>query len=69
MTQNLYERQGKAITNFEWTLPKAQSDLAHDMLKNPYNFDFLNVGEEAQERDVEQLLQEVAAGQKLPRGR
>ncbi|MFN0037411.1 MAG: DUF1016 N-terminal domain-containing protein [Saprospiraceae bacterium] len=53
MKQNLYERQGKAITNFEWTLPKPQSDLAHDTLKNPYNFDFLNIGEEAQEREVE----------------
>lgn len=56
MKQNLYERQGKAITNFEWTLPKPQSDLAHDMFKNPYNFDFLNIGNEALERDVEQAM-------------
>jgi predicted nuclease of restriction endonuclease-like (RecB) superfamily len=56
MKQNLYERQGKAITNFEWTLPKPQSDLARDTLKNPYNFDFLNLGEEAMERDVEQAM-------------
>ena len=36
---NLYERQGKAITNFEWTLPKPQSDLALETFKNPYNFE------------------------------
>lgn len=53
---NLYERQGKAITNFEWTLPKPQSDLALETFKNPYNFDFLNVGNEALERDIEQAM-------------
>lgn len=56
MQQNLYGRQGKAITNFEWTLPKPQSDLALETLKNPYNFDFLQVGEEALERDIEQAM-------------
>jgi predicted nuclease of restriction endonuclease-like (RecB) superfamily len=54
--QNLYERQGKAITNFARTLPKPQSDLAIETLKNPYNFDFLNMGDEALERDVEQAM-------------
>ena len=34
---NLYERQGKAITNFEKILPDAQSDLAQEMTKDPYN--------------------------------
>ena len=52
----LYERQGKAITNFELTLPKPQSDLAKETLKNPYNFDFLTLGKEAQERDIEDAL-------------
>lgn len=52
----LYERQGKAVTNFELTLPKHQSDLAKDILKDPYNFDFLLLGSEAQERDVENAL-------------
>lgn len=56
MKGNLYERQGKAITNFEWTLPKPQSDLALETFKNPYNFDFLQLGDEAQERDVEQAM-------------
>jgi predicted nuclease of restriction endonuclease-like (RecB) superfamily len=54
--QNLYDRQGKAITNFERTLPKPLSDLAIETLKNPYNFDFLQLGEEALERDIEQSM-------------
>jgi predicted nuclease of restriction endonuclease-like (RecB) superfamily len=56
MFQNLYERQGKAITNFERTLPKPQSDLAIEILKNPYNFDFLSMGDEALERDIEKAM-------------
>lgn len=53
---NLYQRQGKALTNFELTLPKPQADLAKDLFKNPYNFDFITLGKEAQERDVEDAL-------------
>lgn len=49
----LYERQGKAITNFEQTLPELQSDLANQVLKDPYSFDFLSLDSEAQERDIE----------------
>lgn len=52
----LYHRQGKAITNFENTLPQPQSDLAKEMLKNPYLFDFLNLSEEAKERELENAL-------------
>ncbi len=52
----LYGRQGKALTNFANTLPAPQSDLAQQVLKDPYNFDFLGLGEEASERDVEQTL-------------
>lgn len=52
----LLERQGKAVTNFEARLPKAQSDLARESLKDPYRFDFLNLGEETQERAVENAL-------------
>ena len=37
---NLYARDGKAITNFEATLPPLQSDLAKEITKDPYNFDF-----------------------------
>ena len=39
----LHRRQGKAITNFQTTLPKPQSDLAQQLLKDPYNFDFLTL--------------------------
>lgn len=53
---NLHKRQGKALTNFEVTLPKPQSDLARETLKNPYVFDFLGVSEEMQEREVERAL-------------
>lgn len=52
----LFERQGKAITNFELTLPKPQSDLANQLLKDPYNFDFLTLHDEAVERDLEKAL-------------
>jgi len=52
----LYERQGKAVTNFEITLPPAQSDLAIQLLKDPYNFDFLTLHDAAVERDLEKAL-------------
>ena len=52
----LYQRQGKAITNFDQSLPKPQSDLAQQILKSPYNFDFLSLGQQAQERDLERAL-------------
>jgi predicted nuclease of restriction endonuclease-like (RecB) superfamily len=52
----LHQRQGKAITNFKERLPSPQSDLAHYTLKDPYIFDFLSVGKEAHERDVEKAL-------------
>ncbi len=54
----LHERGGKAITNFERTLPPAQSDMAREVLKDPYMFDFLTLGEAAQERDLERGLME-----------
>lgn len=55
----LYERQGVAeqkISNFHDHLPKPQSDLAHEMLKDPYSFDFLTIQGEAHERAVEDGL-------------
>ena len=42
---NLYQRDGKAITNFQSTLPPIQSDLAKEITKDPYNFDFLTLSE------------------------
>jgi predicted nuclease of restriction endonuclease-like (RecB) superfamily len=54
----LHRRQGKAVANFERTLPAPQSDLARDVIKDPYNFDFLTLGEDARERDLERGLLE-----------
>jgi predicted nuclease of restriction endonuclease-like (RecB) superfamily len=52
----LYERQGKASTNFERTLPKPQSDLARETLKDPYKFEFLTLEKEVEEKVVEKGL-------------
>lgn len=54
----LYERQGLAekSSNFMQTLPPPQSDLAQEFLKDPYSFDFLTLGEDAHERDLERGL-------------
>src|SRR5437868_13671735 len=52
----LYTRQVRAITNFHATLPQPQSDLAQQLIKDPYNFDFLTLATEAQERDLERGL-------------
>jgi predicted nuclease of restriction endonuclease-like (RecB) superfamily len=52
----LRQREGKAITNFQRTLPPPDSDLAEQVLKDPYNFDFLTVSREAQEREIERGL-------------
>ena len=55
---DLYQRQGSAVTNFERTLPKPQSDLAQQMLKDPYSFEFLTISDDAAERDLERGLVE-----------
>ncbi len=52
----LYRRQGLATHNFDRTIPAAQTDLAAGLLKDPYNFDFLTLGPQAQERDLERGL-------------
>jgi predicted nuclease of restriction endonuclease-like (RecB) superfamily len=49
----LYHRQGNAVTNFTAALPPAQSDLAQQLIKDPYNFHFLTLAPAAQERDLE----------------
>ena len=52
----LHRRAGKALTNFAATLPSPRSDLAQQTLKDPYIFDFLTLGPDAQERDIERGL-------------
>ena len=53
---DLFERQGKAITNFEHTLPEPLSDLAQQIIKDPYNFDFLTLTERYEEKELKQAL-------------
>jgi predicted nuclease of restriction endonuclease-like (RecB) superfamily len=52
----LLERTGTAVTNFDASLPKPQSDLARESLKDPYRFDFLGLSREAGEREIENAL-------------
>ena len=59
---NLYGRQGKAINNFNRTMPPSESDLAKQIFKDPYNFDFLTLGPDAHERYLERgLLDHIRA--------
>jgi predicted nuclease of restriction endonuclease-like (RecB) superfamily len=53
---NAYSRQSKAITNFKVSLPPLQSDLAKQIIKDPYNFDFLMLKNEYNERVLESAL-------------
>ena len=53
---NLFGSQGAAITNFEQTLPAPQSQLAKEILKDPYNFSFLAMNKEYEEKDMEDAL-------------
>lgn len=53
---NLFGSQGAAITNFEQTLPAPQSQLAKEILKDPYNFGFLAMNKEYEEKDMEDAL-------------
>jgi predicted nuclease of restriction endonuclease-like (RecB) superfamily len=52
---NLYQRQGNAVSNFERALPPLQSDLANQLLKDPYNLDFLALTGAVQERELETI--------------
>ena len=52
----LHERQGKAVTNFKDALPAPQSDLAAEIVRDPYSFDFLTLRADAAERDLERGL-------------
>ena len=67
---NLHKRQGNAITNFDRTLPAPQSELAKQILKDPYIFDFMTLATPFSERElelelikhVEKFLIELGAG-------
>ena len=53
---DLYERQGKAVSNFAATLPAPQGDLAQEITRDPYNFDFLAIRERYDERELKDAL-------------
>ena len=52
----LYERSKKAINNFDLTLPPTNSDLAKEITKDPYIFDFLTLSEDYKEKELEDAL-------------
>ncbi len=52
----LFERSGNAISNFSNVLPKPQSDLANELIKDPFNFDFLTLTKNYNERELEKSL-------------
>ena len=56
MEADLFSAQGKALTNFSRLLPEPQSDLANQILKDPYNFDFITLTEPYRERELEDAL-------------
>lgn len=58
LKQNLFERQGKSINNFDKTLQTNQAELATQLLKDPYNFDFLTLEAKVHELEVEKQLTE-----------
>ena len=53
---DVYSRQGEAVTNFSNALPPPQSDLAKEIVRDPYNFDFLALREPIAERELEEGL-------------
>lgn len=57
MDTHLYERQGKAVSNFNAALPAPQSDLAQEMTKDPYSFDFLTLTEGYREKELKDALE------------
>ena len=52
----LYEREGKAVTNFKSTLPLPQGDLAQEITRDPYNFNFLSLDTDYREKDLKTAL-------------
>ena len=56
LVNRLYQAKGQSITNFNNTLPPLQSQLAIETLKNPYNFDFLGLENDALEREIENAM-------------
>ena len=56
MSANLFEAQGSAVTNFNSALPDSQGQIAQEILKSPYNLDFLSMRQEYEEKELEDAL-------------
>ena len=56
ISSGLYEREGRAITNFSTTLPKEEGDLAKQLIKDPYCFDFIEVRDDYNEKELKDAL-------------
>jgi predicted nuclease of restriction endonuclease-like (RecB) superfamily len=56
ITSDLRGRQGAAVTSFDRALPAPDSELVREAIKDPYNFEFLNLSADAKERDLEEAL-------------
>ena len=54
---DLYERQGKAVSNFKSTLPNVDSDLAQQLIKDPYCFDFARLTDRYNEKELKDALE------------
>ena len=54
--QQFYEHYGQGQTNFSQTLPALTADMAQEVVKDPYWFDFVSVSQKARERDIEKQL-------------
>lgn len=59
LSTDLYQREGKAVSNFASRLPAPQSDLAQEITKDPYNFDFLTLRSGYLERELEDALEDA----------
>ena len=53
---DLYEREGKAVTNFKSILPQSQGDLAQETIRDPYIFNFLTLDTEYHEKELKEAL-------------
>ena len=58
INSNLYERKDPTISNFSKVLPDVESDLANQIIKDPYNFDFLTLGKDYKEKDLQKCLED-----------
>lgn len=56
LSTDLFERQGHAITNFQYTLPRGNGDLAQEITKDPYNFDFIAIHQGYKEKELKDAL-------------